>query len=217
MKINLNQEQVQEHTAASRRGAIEGAALGASVGLAGSYWAQRRLHAYQRLPLSLKALGIIIITAPCLSIQAERRGLEYDRSQWVGAAVHLMDERELEAEKHWESLSLWDKVGDWSYRHQYSLIMGSWAGSLGVAAAIISRNKYQTYPQKIVQARMWAQGLTIGLLIVAGALTHSRKEIAHHEVDHSWRDILEQQERDRKEHAAMAAHVAPAVAHSPSH
>jgi hypothetical protein len=27
--------------------------------------------------------------------------------------------------------------------------MGGWAGSLGVAAAIISRNKYQTYPQKV--------------------------------------------------------------------
>jgi len=32
---------------------------------------------------------------------------------------------------------------------------------------------------QIVQARMWAQGLTIGILIVAGALTQSkRKEFA---------------------------------------
>jgi len=217
MKISLSNDQIQKHTAASRRGAIEGAVVGSSVGLATSYWAQRNLHAYQRLPLSLKALGIIIVTAPCLSIQAERRGLEYDRSQWEGAAVHVLDERELQAEKHWESLSFWDKVGDWSFRHQYSLIMGGWASSLGVAAAIISRNKYQTYPQKIVQARMWAQGLTVGLLIVAGALTHSKRELAHHEVDHSWRDILEQQERDRKEHAAIATHVAPVAAHSPAH
>jgi hypothetical protein len=29
---------------------------------------------------------------------------------------------------------------------------------------------------KIVQARMWAQGLTIGLLIAAGALTGSKRE-----------------------------------------
>jgi len=38
-------------------------------------------------------------------------------------------------------MSFWDKVGDWSYRHQYTLIMGGWATSLGVAGAIISRNK----------------------------------------------------------------------------
>jgi hypothetical protein len=53
-----------------------------------------------------------------------------------------MDEKQMEAEKRWEGLSFWDKVGDWSFRHQYSLIMGGWASSLGVAAAIISRNKF---------------------------------------------------------------------------
>ena len=34
---------------------------------------------------------------------------------------------------------------------------------------------YQSTPQKVVQARMWAQGLTIGILIAAGALTHARR------------------------------------------
>ncbi|WP_374939254.1 HIG1 domain-containing protein [Pseudoalteromonas sp. SWYJZ12] len=28
----------------------------------------------------------------------------------------------------------------------------------------MSRDKYQTTAQKVVQARMWAQGLTIGIL-----------------------------------------------------
>jgi len=207
MKIRLTQKQVEEHTAASRRGAIEGTILGGSIAFAGSYWAQRRLPAYRNLPLSLKALGIIIITAPLLSIQAERRGLEYDRSQWEGAARELMDEKEFEEETRWQKLSLWDKVGDWSYRHQYSLIMGSWATSLAVAGTIISRNEYQTYPQKIVQARMWAQGLTIGLLIVAGALTHSRKRLENEAGDHSWRDIIDQQERERRRQAAYAARM----------
>lgn len=134
------------------------------MAFAGSYWAHRRFPAYRNLPLSLKALGIIIITAPLLSIQAERRGLEYDRSQWCvamlserkgtdlslqfnreGAARDFMDEKEIEAETRWQKLSFWDKVGDWSYRHQYSLIMGGWATSLGIAATIISRNKFARF------------------------------------------------------------------------
>jgi len=73
---------LREHDAASRKGAIEGTVVGGTVALAGSFWAQKRLPAYRKLPLSLKALGAIIITAPLLAIQAERRGLEYDRSQW---------------------------------------------------------------------------------------------------------------------------------------
>ncbi|PPQ83129.1 hypothetical protein CVT25_003706 [Psilocybe cyanescens] len=206
MKL-LTDQQREEHAAASRRGALEGALASGTVALAGSLWANKRWPAYQRLPISLKALGLIIVAAPCLSIQAERRGLEYERSQWEGEGLRILDEREIQAMKKWDSMSLSDKIGDWSYRHQYSLIMGGWAGSLAIAGAVISRQKYQTYPQKIVQARMWAQGLTIGLLIVAGALTHSRRVAYSKEDqnDHSWKDVLDQQERDRKHEAALIA------------
>jgi len=31
---------------------------------------------------------------------------------------------------------------------------------------------------QVVQARVWAQGLTIGVLLVAGALTHSKRQEA---------------------------------------
>ena len=34
---------------------------------------------------------------------------------------------------------------------------------------------YQTMPQKIVQARVWAQGLTIGIIIAAGIITSSQR------------------------------------------
>ncbi|KAF9057854.1 hypothetical protein BJ165DRAFT_1424036 [Panaeolus papilionaceus] len=207
MKIKLSETQLQEHAAASRRGALEGTLAGGAVALAGSLWAHRSMPAYRRLPPSLKALGAIIIIAPTLAIQAERRGLEYDRSQWEGDSVKVLEEKEIQREKRWEGLSGSEKVADWALRHQYGMIMGGWAGSLGLAAAIISRQKYQTYAQKIVQARMWAQGLTIGLLIVAGALTQSRRgEIAKaNQLDHSWKDVLEQQERDRREEEVALA------------
>jgi len=184
--------------------------------LAGSYYAHHYTSMYRRLPLSLKALGIILVTAPCLSIQAERRGLEYDRSQWEGDSMRVIDEKALKEAKRWDGLSITEKLGDWAERRQYSIIIGGWATSLGVAAAIISRNKYQTFPQKIVQARMWAQGLTIGLLIVAGALTHGQRLVRAEERqhDHSWQDLLEQQERDRREAVEQAKlyHSSPTTA-----
>jgi hypothetical protein len=45
---------------------------------------------------------------------------------------------------------------------------------------------------------MWAQGLTIGILIAAGVLTHSeRAEAAKHPaVDHSWRELLEAEAKE---------------------
>ena len=58
-----------------------------------------------------------------------------------GAGVRFLDEKEVQQVKVWDNLTFGQKIGDWSFRHQYSLIMGGWAGSLGVAGAIISRNK----------------------------------------------------------------------------
>jgi len=48
---------------------------------------------------------------------------------------------------------------------------------------------------------MWAQGLTVGILIGAGALTHNKRAEAakHLNTDHSWKDLLDQQERDRRQ------------------
>ena len=48
---------------------------------------------------------------------------------------------------------------------------------------------------------MWAQGLTIGILIAAGILTQSQRaqEHANRSVDHSWAEILQEQEKEEKE------------------
>jgi hypothetical protein len=45
---------------------------------------------------------------------------------------------------------------------------------------------------------MWAQGLTIGILIAAGIATHSERTDAarHHAVDHSWRELLEAEAKE---------------------
>ena len=55
----------------------------------------------------------------------------------------------LEEVKRWNNMSFTEKIGDFTARRQYSLIIGGWATSLGVAATIISRNKYQTFAQKV--------------------------------------------------------------------
>ena len=49
----------------------------------------KRLPVYRAMPASLKALGIIVCIAPGFAIQAERRGIEFDRSQWY-ACLGLM-------------------------------------------------------------------------------------------------------------------------------
>ncbi|KAH7915575.1 hypothetical protein BJ138DRAFT_1141629 [Hygrophoropsis aurantiaca] len=177
MKI-VTQEEIDGHTAATIRGAAEGTLVSAGLALPGFLLLNRRWTYYRSLPLPLKVLGGVIIVAPCLSIQAERRGLEFDRAHWTGAGKWELDREVAEEQARWAALSMKEKVGDWAVRHQFSIILGSWALSMAVAGGIIARDRHQTIPQKVVQARVWAQGLTIGVLIAAGALTHSRRQEA---------------------------------------
>lgn len=48
---------------------------------------------------------------------------------------------------------------------------------------------------------MWAQGLTVGVLIVSAVMAgvNSQGEKPAEPEDHSWRAILEEQEAERKE------------------
>lgn len=202
MKI-VTQEEIDGHTNATIRGAAEGALLSAAVAIPASLLLSRRWASYRALPLPLKVMGTVMVIAPCLSIQAERRGLEFDRAHWTGAGKLELDREAAEEEARWGALTTKAKIGDWATRHQYSIILGSWALSMAVAGSIISRDRHQTLPQKIVQVRMWAQGLTIGVLIGAGILTQSQRQAAlqRRPIDHSWRTLLaEQEEEERRAH-----------------
>lgn len=89
VQVDVTEEQLEGHSKAVRRGAIEGTVAGLLFSGAVSYFAHRRMPAYKTLPLSLKALGPVILIAPLLSIQAERRALEYDESQWLVSIFSL--------------------------------------------------------------------------------------------------------------------------------
>ncbi|KAJ7637220.1 hypothetical protein B0H17DRAFT_1107242 [Mycena rosella] len=212
MKL-ASEEQVAAHTAASRRGALEGLVVAGSIATLGSIYSHRRWAYYRQLPPSLKVLGVLIIAAPALSIQAERRGLEYDQSQWEGDGVRVLEAQHHQELTRWEQMSTSDKIADWASRHEYSIIVGGWALSLALAGGIISRNQYQTTAQKVVQARMWAQGLTIGIILTAAGLKTNRNtgETASRPVaDHSWMEVVQQQERDRVEAQRMKERIASA-------
>ncbi|KAI0824778.1 hypothetical protein BC628DRAFT_410105 [Trametes gibbosa] len=212
------EEELAGHHAATVRGAIEGFVGGLALSLPASFYMQRNWVYYRSLPPHLKALGVILVVAPCYAIQAERRGVEYDKSTWTGAGKAELDREERIQQHNWEMLDTKAKLKEWALRNQYKIIVGSWAASMALAGAIVMRDRYQSTPQKVVQARMWAQGLTIGVLIAAGVLTQSSRESAHETrtVDHSWAHILEEQEKEDRENKLhqLAKVPVPAPAHS---
>lgn len=115
----------------------------------------------------------------------------------------------------------------WLADNRYSVVFGSWVASMGTALGLVGRNPYLTAQQKLVQARVYAQGLTIAVVIISLAFegtdsaagkgrwetvkvldpndpTHSHmiEKKIHHERyagEDQWRDMIEAEEQRIKE------------------
>jgi hypothetical protein len=62
---------------------------------------------------------------------------------------------------------------DWASDNRYLIVSGSWAASMAGALGFVCRNPYLTGSQKLVQARMYAQGLTLGVVVLSLAFETS--------------------------------------------
>jgi len=182
------------------RGALEGGLIGTGIAFPAFYLLNRRSSYYRSVPFPIKLLGGIIIVAPLVTLQAEKRSLEFDHLHWTELGKSHLERRQHEERERWATLSRKDKVAEWAANHQLSVIMGSWATTMAVAGSVIMRDPLLTMPQKVVQVRLWAQGLTIGIVIAAAALTHAQRaqamEMRKHG-DHSWQYALEDERLEK--------------------
>ncbi|KAF8559142.1 hypothetical protein OG21DRAFT_881600 [Imleria badia] len=175
MKVSLSEDERRQHRAVTIRGALEGGLIGTGIALPTFYLLNRRSSYYRSVPFPIKLLGGVIIVAPLVTIQAEKRSLGFGHRHWTELGKSHLERREHEERERWAALSRKDKVAEWAANHQLSVIMGSWATTMAVAGCVIMRDPLLTMPQKVVQVRLWAQGLTIGVVIAAAALTHAQR------------------------------------------
>jgi hypothetical protein len=189
MKV-LTQEEIDAHQHAALIGGMKGAAFGTSIGLPLAFYLYKKWPYYRTLPPALKAFGVIIFTVPACIIKAERDGNEFERTRWTGVGKAAMDDAAHEQQVHWESLDNKGKMLDWAARKRYTIVGGAWAASMVGSFGIIMRNRYLTFPQKLVQARMWAQGLTVAVLVASAGLSQVRPATHKAPVDHTWRDFI---------------------------
>ncbi|KAJ9112194.1 hypothetical protein QFC20_002375 [Naganishia adeliensis] len=201
-----SQEQEQAAWDANIRGGIKGALLAAGITIPGTLALQRFSATYRQLPIPAKAFAATIVAVPCIVISAETAGMDYERSLWEGTGKREIDRKAQADIERWDRMSGADKFQDWAKRNQWSLVGGGWAASMLVSGAILARNPYMSFSQKLVQARVYAQASTLATLIITGILagTANKESKPMEEEDHSWRDILEDEEREKKAHEAEA-------------
>jgi len=191
-------EKLRDHQYAVAVGGAQGflGALGAA--LPASYIANKRWPYYRNLPPSLKAFGVVMVVVPAFIIAGETAGRRFEQDNWERANPDQVALIKGHEETKWQNMTLSQKAVDFTARHQFSTIAGCWALGITGAFGAIMRNPYQSLSQKIVQARMWSQGITIGVVIAAAAVTRTRMYRRDEgdvgrpvNRDHSWQEIIE--------------------------
>ena len=137
------------------------------VGLVGVYGASRRFHLIRHLTLPMKAFLVTSTGTFAAIIAADRSSRSFQSAQHPEEQYREAYHRqrlELEANK-----SSYDRAMDWGRENRYSIVGASWLASMATALGLVSRNKYLTGAQKLVQARVYAQGLTLAVLIATAA------------------------------------------------
>ena len=167
MKV-ISKEEEAAHYSQVVRGGLTGGSIGLAVGLVGVMGASRRYPAFRSLTLPFRSFLVTSVGTFGAIVTAERYSVNYQRAR--DPMNRYMDASQRAAEEVRRSEATTKKALDWGRENRYSIVFTSWIAAMGLALALVGRNKYLSTSQKLVQARVYAQGLTLAVLIATAAL-----------------------------------------------
>ena len=100
-------------------------------------------------------------------ISADKYSRAFEKSRHPEEAYK--DEAERQRQEAESRKSSFEKLKDWGKENRYPIVGGSWVASMIIALGLVGRSPYLTTQQKIVQARVYAQGLTLAVLVATAA------------------------------------------------
>ncbi|OJJ73692.1 hypothetical protein ASPBRDRAFT_41392 [Aspergillus brasiliensis CBS 101740] len=162
----------KEEEDAHYREVVKGGTIGGLIGLVGGtaavLAATKRYHTIRNLTLPMKSflvtssgtfVGIIAADHASRNFEAQRNA----ERQWYEDREKRIRQEEL------SQLSTLDRALQWARREKYKIVGATWVASMVGSFAMVSRNKHLSGSQKLVQARVYAQGLTLAVLVASAA------------------------------------------------
>ena len=168
MKV-ISKEEEQAHYGVVIRGGLIGGTAGLALGLAGVLGASRRYPAFRQLTLPFRSFLVTSTGTFGAIVIAERYSINYQRSRDQMNNYMEASHRAVEDARRQQRTDM-QRLTEWGRENRYTIVVASWVAAMGVALAIVGRSKYLSTSQKLVQARVYAQGLTLAVLIATAAL-----------------------------------------------
>ncbi|KAL1311864.1 hypothetical protein AAFC00_001936 [Neodothiora populina] len=203
MKV-LSKEHEDAHYRYMLRGGIGGGVAGTAVGAFALWGASRRFPAFSRaLTLPFKSFLVASSGLGAGYLSADRWSRSFEAMHHPDNAYHTTTKQEvssvrkqLKAQK-----TPTERWQDWAQQNKYSIVLGSWVVSMAAALAVVSKNRYLSGQQKLMQARVYAQGLTMAVVVATLALeTHDKTQgvtlpSLENAARNQWKDMVAASER----------------------
>ncbi|KAF2858502.1 hypothetical protein K470DRAFT_221186 [Piedraia hortae CBS 480.64] len=167
MKILTKQEE-EEHYRATVRGGVAGGLAGVTAGVLGVTLAGRRYPAVRSLTLPFRAFLVTSCGTFATIVSADRASSKYEQAKHKDR--DYKDRQQSIMDQIAAGRTSTERTKEWFSENRYSIVFASWVASLGIAFSLVGRNPYLTTAQKLVQARVYAQGLTVAIVIISLAL-----------------------------------------------
>lgn len=166
MKV-ISKEEEQAHYNEVLKGGVLGGSVGLALGLAGVVIGSKRYAVVRGLTLPFRSFLVTSAGTAGAIMTAERYSIQFGKSHDPMVGYKDATQRAMEEAKSAESAAT--RFMDWGRENRYTIVGVSWIAAMGLAMAIVSRNRFLTTSQKLVQARVYAQGLTLAVLIATAA------------------------------------------------
>lgn len=164
--ISTGTEREEIHYQHVLKGGAIGGGVGLAIGLGGVWAASARYPAFRSLTLPFRTFLVTSSTTFGAIVNADRWSHQFAHAQ--NPMAGYKDDSARAVAEYRAQLPFKDRAMAWGKENRYSIVFASWVASMGVAMAIVGRAPMST-SQKLVQARVYAQGLTLAVLIASAA------------------------------------------------
>ncbi|KAJ5902104.1 hypothetical protein N7495_002632 [Penicillium taxi] len=215
MKLLTKEEEDAHYNVVVKGGAIGGLA-GLAAGAAGVALAGRRFSTVRHLTLPMKSF-LVTSSGTFFGITAGDHASRNWDTQFNSTKQWYENREERLRNEENQNLSLSERAFAFARRERYKIVGLTWVASMVGSFAIVGRSPYLTGAQKIVQARVYAQGLTLAVLVASAAfeisdqrrvraekkaLQNDLDDVPHHSASKDdpdmWRDMVDAEEQRLK-------------------
>lgn len=198
MKI-LGDEERNAHWQAVLTEGIKGTVVG--IGLSAAivgFVRTRHATQYARMNASIKSAMWAMPTVAVAALFADVGSVKFDEEMHQSEYKKRLAAEELE---RWNLFSTSEKIFKQLNDNKYKIVVGAWAASLYGSWTIVNRDPYMTVAQKAVQARVYAQAVSVALLLCTLFLSMQERKMEEKRPPPvpEWKRYLEEQEASRRE------------------